>query len=290
MLEEEKKTEEEKEETRRKFPALRTFKTDSARYIKTKGISLIDIAAAKADKKGLGLEEEKRKSFKNIIFISLIIILLIGTGVSSFLIFKLKQKKSYEAVISPVSKSFLLTDQEKDITLEEVKQATQTFLNTKELLYLTIFQETTTETGEIKKESVTTNEFFNYFKIAPPLGLTESLEKRFMFVVFRSNKNWPALIFKLRSYDNAFIGMMKWEETMADDLADIFLIENSLISHKPFVDKEIQNHDVRVLSGASDEPILFSSFINKQYLIIASNEDVLKELFLRFASPQYLNE
>lgn len=286
----EKKIEEGKEgEGKRDIPIVRTLKTDSERFIQEKNISLIDIAAAKADKEGLKVQEQKR-SWKNILFISFIIILLIGTGVSGFFIYKLKQKKSQGVVISPLPKPFLLTDKEEEVTLNGVKDKTQGFLSTKELLYLAIFREITDEQGKTTKRLVTINEFFDHFRIASSSGIIEPVEKKFMFVVFRSDKNWPVLIFKLKAYDNAFASMIKWEGTMANDLSEIFFIDKNQVSSFAFSDKEIENRDARLLYDSSGKPVLLYSFINKEYLIIASSEDALREIFRRFASPQYIND
>jgi hypothetical protein len=84
--------------------------------------------------------------------------------------------------------------------------------------------------------------------------------------------------------------MIKWEGNIVNDLKAIFPAPLETKFLMGFEDKEIQNHDTRVLNDRDGNSVLIYSFINQKYLVIAQNEEPIKEIFRRFSLPQYLNE
>lgn len=268
--------EEKKEATKGGIPVLRTLKTDTADYIKEKKVSLIDIAAETAKRGGLKYGEEKNKAiFVKIIAIAAVIVIVAGAGLAGFSLFKKEQKK--QQPVSALIKPIIVADDQIEANLDQgqIKAAIQSQIKPNHLLNILIAKKT--------------GEFFSGLGINPPAGFLDSLDDRFMLAKFYLTKDWPILIFKIKSYDSSFAGMIKWEGAISEDLSDLFNLEN-IDYGKSFEDKEIQNKDTRVLKGKNGNLVLIYSFINQKYLIITTGEEPLIETFRRFSSPQYLNE
>lgn len=273
-----------------KIPALRTLKTDTSEYVKKKGVSLIEIAAQEARGAGLKIEEENKFSLKKIIIISTIILALAGAAIGGILFLLKKEKETAEKIFSP--KSLLVSEEQMEIVvypenhqrfLRDIQTAVKSETQINQLVYLS-----PVKWINESKFPVGTREFFMVIGISPPFDLLDSLEERFMLAKFYLTEDQPLLLFKVRSYDSAFNGMMKWEKAMADDLRDIFSLDISKAKDF-FEDKEILNRDTRILNDKEDRPLLIYSFVNRNYLVITVAEEPLKEIFRRLSSSQYLN-
>lgn len=262
------------------LPVLRTFKSDSSQYIKDEGISMVDVAAAQV-KRGFGSFAAPSASLltkRNIILAGAVLI-IIGAVIGGFAIFG--GKKVVQPVVS-LPKPVLISDFEKETTLGSILGIVKEPVKENKLLYIAIIKE-----GGQTKRLATTKELFDNFGVAFPGDTADIFEGSFMLSVYN---NQPSLIFKIKSYEKAFISMMKWEENMADNLKDIFMIKDIVSAMSSFTDKVIRNHDARVLNGSSGIPVISYSFINRDYLVVSSGEDALEEIIRRFALPQYLNQ
>ncbi|MBU2263548.1 hypothetical protein KJ750_02770 [Patescibacteria group bacterium] len=268
------------------LPVLRTFRSDSAKYVKEKGISLIDVAASQSKQRTLLRDEKnggsRKINFKTIILPIVAVLVLAGAGVGGFFIFKNLQKPETPVYVLP--KPPIIADEEIETTLSGFQKLIEGPVKTNRLIYLPIIKQ-----SEEPKRLVTVREFFNNFGITPASGLVGDFENNFMLSVFRSTQNWPILIFKVKSYDKTFAGMIRWERDMPADFKKIFPIETQSFKDLSFADKEIKNQDARVLYDEAGEPVLMYSFFNRNYLIITTSEDALKEIFRRFSLSQYLS-
>lgn len=272
------------------LPVLRTFRSDSAKYVKEKGISLIDVAASQSKQRTLLRDEKnggsRKINFKTIILLMVTVLVLVGAGVAGFFIFKNLQKPETPTYVLP--KPPIIADEEIETTLAGFQKLIEGPVKTNRLIYLPIIKQSEEPKGLIKG-LITVREFFNNFGITPASGLVGDFENNFMLSVFRSTQNWPILIFKVKSYDRTFAGMIRWERDMLADFKKIFPIETQSLKDMSFMDKEIKNQDARVLYDEAGEPVLMYSFFNRNYLIITTGEDALKEIFRRFSLPQYLS-
>jgi hypothetical protein len=254
-----------------KLKSIRTLQTD-VQELSKKGISFADIATESEKRGGLAAEEVSKFSLKKLSVIFITIVVIIGVGFGSFWLFNRRQQE--KQAVSLLPKPILVSDQQVEAVadLNSIQSALKTPIRINNLLYISM--------------TVKSEEFFKIIKANPPLELINSLDGRFMLSKFYLSKEWPILIFKIRSYESAFAGMIKWEKTISSDLTDIF----SPSKPGDFQDKVIQNHDARVLNDENGNSVLIYSFINQNYLVIAQNEEPLKEIFRRFSLPQYLNE
>lgn len=287
-------TEGREEESKRRISGIRTLKTDTAEYVKDKKISLVDVAAAESKKGGLVSETKTEKlNFKKLTLILLAAIAIGAIAFGGYWLFVREESDIQQASFSP--KPILVADEtveiiaipdDSKIFLGALRSALETPTRINSFLYVSIVKEL--EDGG--KRSITTKEFFNFAGIKAYVGIPDYIGDRFMLSKFYFSKEWPILIFKISSYDHVFPGMLKWESSMAEDFQEIFSIENIDNSKGFFEDKEIQNRDTRVLYDTDGNILLIYSFIDKDYMVITVNEEPLKEIYRRFASPQYLNE
>lgn len=276
------------------LPVLRTFKSDSSRYIKEERVSAIDIVSAQA-KKGTHLryeklEEEKKINWKSavIAMIALTFLLVAGFGIFYFLknwgLEKLGIVKETPAYVLP--KPAIIADEEIEASVKEISGLIQGPLKTGRLLYVPIIKE---ESAGVKR-LITAREFFDNFGIILPSDLIGDIDNQFMLYVYRSTENCPILIFEIKSYERVFTAMLRWENTsIAPDFKKIFSIGYESEIRPVFIDREIKNHDARVLNNKEGIPVLMYSILNNKYLIITTGQDALEEIFRRFSLPQYLS-
>ncbi|MBU1160102.1 hypothetical protein KKD04_02895, partial [Patescibacteria group bacterium] len=222
-------TEEETKEAQGKdnLPTLRTLKTDSASYIKKKGISLLDIAASRTRRKsdltyGRGIEEApsgKSKLLK-ILIAFVIAIFLIGACAGLYFIFKNQIINPSNNNVSILPKPLIVPDDDIQVRLSEVSGIVNKIFPSNKLTYIYVIK----EEKDGKKILATTNEFLNNFHINLPSDLVENLGPNFMLYTFSKYENEPILIFSINaiSYDKIFASMIKWENRMLFDFQSMF--------------------------------------------------------------------
>jgi hypothetical protein len=112
--------------------------------------------------------------------------------------------------------------------------------------------------------------------------------------------NQPFLILRVDSYEQAFSGMLAWERTMPQELAPLFtrtprpklpgeVVPEATstvpsITSTQFQDKIVENHDARVITNAQGDILLLWTFLDRNTLVIATNDATLRELISRRSS------
>lgn len=294
-------TEEEKKEINKnekwKIPAFRTFKTDSSKYIQKKDISIIDIAASQA-RAGKRFEDKTPPPKKYVIPLLILLPATVALLATAWYLFF----KRPQPVIPPGSlpKPIILAEDEKEVVVNpdistdnasKIKKALHSSVPAGEnkLVYIPIITVTITEDNLEKKSLIKPKDFFNIFDMIPPTGFYSGIEDRFMLAKFETDQNLPVLILKIKSYDNSFASMIKWENSLVQDFSPLFEINSNSGLDTFFQDKELKNKDVRIVYNEENEPIFLYSFINRNYLIITTSQVSLEEIFRRFRLPQYFN-
>lgn len=162
--------------------------------------------------------------------------------------------------------------------------------------------------GEKKGETsvrVTGSAFIEKAGIEMPNTLARSLTDQWMLGTYieDSGTKTPFLIFTTDFFQNAFAGMLAWEASMPDELAVILNYKekaragettatSSIASYfsirGKFIDKQIQNRDVREFIGRQDEPLFLYSFIDKDTLVFTTTESALQGLLERVEKETYV--
>ena len=272
----------------KKLTYIRTFKSDASEYIKKKGLSAIDIAAAQTKKvlpysiKG----SERIGKYIKFAAIGALLVILLGGGSFVFYYFYLQNQKDVNPSYLP--KPFFLADKVLVIKTSEIKDLLLFPVEKRELVYFPIIKE---KNGV--KQPMGLREFFDLIGINPPLNFYYPIEDKFMLLVYNNGKEKdPILVLKVKSYEYSYVSMIKWENNnkLAVDLAGLFQIKSDF-QEGSFIDKEVRNIDTRALiAGEKEKPILIYGFFNQKYLIITTSESAFREAVKRLSSLQYLNE
>lgn len=132
----------------------------------------------------------------------------------------------------------------------------------------------------------TTESFFLTLQTSAPGSLVRALEPNFMLGTLGDSR---FIIFKVKSYDNTFGGMLNWEKMVAPDIGPLFATApyaQSIAPTSVFKDVVYRNKDTRVLySGdplaTSTIPVIVYSFFDNDTLIITDRLESLQTLIDR---------
>lgn len=279
------------------IPPLRTYESDVKDAIKENNTSVIQIALAEAKKKELAEQDALRESPKSPLNVVLIIasalFIIAGIGVEVFLF--LRQKT---AEIPPVATEknelIIKADDEKNLDVTNLKSDALSDIIRTEM------KDMVGVVGEVKtlrffkmedglKKDLSAADFLA--RVAPhvPDEFNRSLRKDFVFGFFLVESNRPFLVFKTNSYTSAFAGLFSWEKDMADDLAAVLSARSSRsISIKAFEDSILSNKDTRILRGDDGKISFYYSFLDRETLLIATDERVIKEVSERLRAAKLI--
>lgn len=270
-----------------KLKPLRTYQGDVDNLIHKTKASVITIAVAEQNRKAKIEPEPERESnpeTKNKFFIFvgtfLFVLGIIVVGVFYFL--------STQNKIVQVSQSsaVLNYDKEADISVAGMTHGTlvQKILDEQKNFSLpanSILYINTTD-------SVLPTDTQTILPIlAPqiPLSLLRNLSQSYMIGVYSFDKNQPFIILTVDDYGQGFSGMLKWEGTMVSDLGQIFGIAplaSSNLDSYTFSDESLNNKDLRIIQNSSRQTVLLYSFIDKNTIIITSNENTFSALLNKY--------
>ncbi|MDE1924988.1 MAG: hypothetical protein KGH79_02305 [Patescibacteria group bacterium] len=132
-----------------------------------------------------------------------------------------------------------------------------------------------------------------------PPALLRTISPTFLLGVHVYVGNQALLILNVDSYEDAYAGMLAWEPTMLSNLSPLFVYKPS--PHIPeeniststvatttdeflqtgFVDRIIENHDARVLQNSTGDIYLLWTFLDRNTLVITTNDATLREIISR---------
>src|SRR3989338_4129279 len=275
---------------------LRTYQSDVEDILKGGKGSLATIAVAES-KRNAGkefLEEHKpRKSIQSKILIWASVGLVIA-GIGLVLYFYANRAANSGAL--PASRSLIEANKVKEINVSLLSrgQVINLLQKEREINEAPLSSVTSIKffegTGETKKE-LALKDFFLKLESRAPNSLIRSLADNFLFGFYSFNQNYPFLILKVSYYQNAFAGMLEWEENMRGDIgllffdevlpSDVFTAEQFLNQKGGFEDLLIKNRDARILRSEDGSIKFLYSFPDKDTIIITANAKTLEEVAKR---------
>lgn len=303
---------------------LRTYQGDVAEAIKNQNASVLTITLAEKKKKDKEealapkqKDPEKGKKIVSIVLSVLLIVLGVGTVVGFYFLQKQAPTPAIqtpgpapeETIVGYNTKKSISVDsatREKFISVMNGERL-KGDINANETVY--VFLNKNEQAGI---RPLTTKELFSILNTKIPGATLRSFADQFMFGFFQDERTEPFLLIRISSYENAFDGMLKWEETLKDDIGTLFLpaaipgeisaqnseststqtttnqlppLETGTIN-KTFEDETIRNKDARVLKNANGDVLMLYSFLDKQTLLITSNENTLKEMINKLISQK----
>jgi len=280
-----------------KISSIRTYQTDAARSVQENKTSLVRMVIAEQGKRDVQFRELSPRSSKNIVLISLSVILLIaGVLLATFFFVKTLNTTGEDPNTVPRIKTFILTEQDVAIDItgnnrENIwKKSTTVVKNlTPRLDTLVNIYFTETKDYLSQPEILNTERLFSLLESRIPSTLLRSLDTSFLFGIHSFNGNQPFLILKTNFYENAVAGMYSWENDMAEEILPLFGIApngKSNLYEKDFVDAVVKNKDVRMLTDNANQPLLLYYFKDKKTIIVTTNEATLSELITRLSVPK----
>ncbi|MFA6446066.1 MAG: hypothetical protein WCW14_02335 [Candidatus Paceibacterota bacterium] len=279
---------------------LRTYKGDIEDAIKTTGASALSVAVAENNRRiiqeaNTKKENETPKRWNRALVGISIIIILVTIIIISAIIYISKPTPTTETqqIVVP---SLISADSQKEInvtktdfshlmrTLRDQVDKDAIRLGTIEQIYITEGSSTT-------KKLLSSNSLVTGLGLHTGDSLIRSLDASFMFGIYSFNQNQPFLIFKTRSYETAFSGMLSWERSLPNDLQILFGIPNEIVSAignsnsgiAKFEDVVIRNKDVRVLKDKNGKIFMMYSIPDNETIIITTDEYTLKEILSRLS-------
>lgn len=167
---------------------------------------------------------------------------------------------------------------------------------------------------------VSTSDFFAQLQSRAPDSLIRSLNARFLLGIYSFSPNDFFILVPVDSYDSAFAGMLQWEPDIENDIGNFMITKRPpvpvtvttlpkagatstaglagaanaiassstavttkapVIQDRTWIDRVIDNKDVRILVDSDGTPSMLYTFLNKETLVIASSEKALKEVAFR---------
>jgi len=271
---------------------VRTLEGDIASAMKEKKGSVVSIAIAEQKKREKEFHFEGEDKGKNSFFLFVSLTALAGGLILFGFVFigGIGTKETSPELKTP---ALVLAEKEK---LVEIVNATRSKIIaevSKEIGQSQLKLDTVERvrfieiSGEIKTE-MGTGRFLSVMGTHMPGILERSLSKEFMLGIHSWDGNQPFLVFKTDFYENAFLGLIRWERDMAEDLLPLFSKtlseENKYLLEKDFLDVVVKNRDARVLYDNNGSISLIYTIPDKQTVIIATHEDTLIEVIDRLSA------
>ncbi len=215
---------------------LQTFQGDIASAVGDKGVSVVSIAAAEANRRGTQPVSQDAQlsdtpaphTFRSIMFTILGLILIGGaSGVLIYAIISNAPLPAQEAGSAP----FIAIDGTGNIPVPadiQGKTLMQQLTSAKNSVSLSVGLVAQLYIEETATTSDKTATFMNAQRLltllAPdiPETLLRDISPVYLLGVHSSAVNQPFLILKVDSYELAYAGMLSWEKTMKQDLSPLF--------------------------------------------------------------------
>ena len=305
----------EKGSENQKSPIVRTYKSDVEETIQSGHLSSINMAISQSNRMMRGvttatIEEKKKKINKNILIISLV--LIIGGALAVFVPYFFVQKANAPQTTqkSTVPSGAIMTvDTEEKINLKDINQdrVSTTLKERVEQSNITVGQIKNiflTEGEGIDEKVITSNKFLALIKANLPPEIERTLKPEYMFGMYSFNGNQEFLILKVGSYDTAFSGMLAWETNLWDNFKELFDLlsresitsissstnNNLFAENKKIQDATFFNKDCRVIKDDSGKIIFLYSIIDENTIVMTTSTDTLKEILARVSKARIITQ
>jgi len=279
---------------------LRTYTSDMADVVRENEMSVIKIAVAEQKRHEMEAMYKKSQGSNLTKFLLLVgaIVLIIGGVLGAYYLLKKKEaivapteiKKSIESFISFDKESFI--DMTNATSSADVISAIRKEMSAGSVGSIHALFPTTSVSGTPALLPV--QKFFSLMKSTAPGPLSRSLKDQYMIGTHTSIKDASKphlfLIFQTNDFNVAYGGMLKWEDTLLDDLFGLFDINVSdsraELFERPFKDIIIANIDARILYDSEGNEVLYYIFLDDDKIVITDNQETIKEILTRLITKK----
>lgn len=273
---------------------IRTYESDVAEFVQVGNMSVSKIALAEQDRK-IKRDQIERSDIptdnsRKIIAISISVLLFLAAGsIVAYLFLDRPEASTSIRVGTTQVKTIILADVQKelDTSIIEPTRFKEVLIGERKVSSLPLGKILTPFATKKEGQStvlVPVDQFMDMVGLRVGAQLSRSLDPEFMFGIHSYDGNQPFLILKTRSYGSAFTGMLEWENRLADDVRDLFF-DWPVGTPVPTLwnDMVFENKDLRVLRDSTKIRLLYS-LIDKNTIVITTNEQTFKEILSRFYS------
>ncbi len=297
--------------------SLETYRGDIEQVIQKKNVSVVSIAAAEEERRTLaGKEPAPQKSAEEVqnshdlglriaAIAGGVFLLVAAAGLLAFIFLKPQANAPVQNVLPA---PFISIDQTQVIPIPmeqwgrpslvaavlSAREKTALSLGLMARLYVT--EASTTEfVRPVAAQTLLTT-------LAPeiPAQLLSSLSGEYLLGVHSFDGNQAFLILDIEHYEGAYAGILAWEWNMQRDLEPLFtrtprprIPEENIATTTPaasstqqflpttFVDRIVENRDARVIQNEFGDLLLLWTFLDRNTLLITTNEYTLREVVSR---------
>lgn len=266
---------------------VRTYLGDMANTVRENEISVIKVALAeqnKHEREDLYRQIEGSPTKKVFWFIGGLFFI----ALSVYGVYFVLNKKAAENLPAPIiEQSIISYDTTSNLEIINLNDLTQQLIDAKNetangagIKSISLFKKDIVSGLDRK---VDTDEIFTDLNLSAPGSLIRSFTNSYMIGFHGTDKPHPFIIFQTKDYEYSYAGMLEWESSLASDMSALFelAISGSKLDDLQWKDVIINNKDARVLFDENNKPILYYLFADKENLIIADNENTIKEIISR---------
>lgn len=295
---------------------LETYRGDIEKVIHGGDTSVVSIAAAEATRRSqrsqLATEDQPKtpKHEQDSSMLGKILMVLIGlvliagaAGLSAYIYLQtqtvspsLVQNAPFVSVDETKNISISQDKFSRDTLVQEVEQARiQTNLSVGLVRRLVI--EVSTPPAE--PTQISGKQLMQTLAPHAPEELLRTISPTYLFGVHSFDSNQAFVVLQVDSYEVAYAAMLRFEYTMPIDLFPVFTRTPSPMVGVPsasttqaatttgvfvqtnFVDRIVENRDARVLQNEQGDILLLWTFLDRNTLVITTNEYTLREIIAR---------
>lgn len=274
---------------KKELKGLRTYAKDLGESVVSQKGGIIKMAITDEAKREA---EEKNISFgsaKNKLFLIGSIALIIA-GIASIFFLWPKNQAVVMPAVSGQNQPIIFSDSSKIIDItglpkEKILQNIQNEVGNARIPANTVENMVIGQTTAGVKYIVQTKQFFSAIGSAIPPELLQTLDSKFMLGIHASNGNQPFILLNTNSFNDAYQGMLTWEDRLFDDVYLMFHIDVSddrmQLFNKKFEDGIMENKNARIIKDDTGNIILMYAFLSNQTIAITTNANTLGELINR---------
>jgi len=284
--------------------SLRTLKNDVQHAVRDQNISVVRAAAYEQDKRNkerpatTPLDNTQMHRQRTGVLIASLISFFLLSGFAALLYVYLSAEEGRSVAETPVDSSLVFAERTIPLSMDtlsdvDIKRYISQALNITDAPLSSITRILPTnkqadDSGATREVPATVENFLQSINAPAPPELLRSFKGDFFLGMHAIDKNVPLFIIPITSYERAFAGMLKWEETLNADMLPIFtpvprqqIDENGLLIDRTFKDLVIKNYDVRALIDDSGNIQLLYSFPTRNMLIITESPNSFIEILSR---------
>ncbi|MEX0919261.1 MAG: hypothetical protein WDZ64_00745 [Parcubacteria group bacterium] len=271
---------------------IRTFQGDVAEALGTQKESIFSIQQREQSKRAGSVpttspKEEAPRRYRQLflLFIGSLVFIALGALGAWYSYQEFQRKTAPPEIAAPLNR-FITPNTEVDLDITGSNRSslltsidtTRVSVPGGELRHLILL-----ETIGVESNLVSTEDFLEILGSRAPGNLVRAFSPLFMFGFLGES---TFIIIPLESFENAFAGMLAWEESMVEDIGPLFSVnpftrDPTATSTQPvFKDAIIQNKNFRIIRR-EDESTLLYSFFNNRMLIITDSAETLMSIIER---------